>query len=107
MKILVANLGSTSFKFRLFDMTNERQLARGGVERIGDERSDGYVEIGGRRTELQIAAADHGAAIEACLAALTDPATGCLSSVADVAAIGFKTVHGGRVTRRAAAWTTK
>ena len=35
MKILVANLGSTSFKYRLFDMTDERVLARGGVERIG------------------------------------------------------------------------
>ena len=35
MKILVANLGSTSFKYRLFDMADERQMARGGVERIG------------------------------------------------------------------------
>ena len=35
MKILVANLGSTSFKYRLFDMTDETVLARGGVERIG------------------------------------------------------------------------
>jgi hypothetical protein len=35
MKILVANLGSTSFKYRLFDMADEKQLARGGVERIG------------------------------------------------------------------------
>ena len=34
MKILVANLGSTSFKYRLFDMAGERVLARGGVERI-------------------------------------------------------------------------
>ena len=39
MKILVANLGSTSFKYRLFDMADERQLARGGVERIGAEES--------------------------------------------------------------------
>ena len=30
MKILVANLGSTSFKYRLFDMADEKQLARGG-----------------------------------------------------------------------------
>ena len=29
MKILVANLGSTSFKYRLFDMDSQRQLARG------------------------------------------------------------------------------
>jgi acetate kinase len=39
MKILVANLGSTSFKYRLFDMADERQLARGGVERIGSPRA--------------------------------------------------------------------
>jgi acetate kinase len=98
MKILVANLGSTSFKFRLFDMSDERQLARGGVERIGAERSEGFVEIGGRRRELVIAAPDHGAAVEACLAALTDAEHGCLANVADVAAIGLKAVHGGRVS---------
>ena len=51
MKILVANLGSTSFKFRLFDMSDERQLARGGVERVGAPRSDAFVEIGGVRFE--------------------------------------------------------
>ncbi len=39
MKILVANLGSTSFKYRLFDMDSERQLARGGIERIGSPES--------------------------------------------------------------------
>ena len=33
--ILVANIGSTSFKFRLFEMPSERVLARGGIERIG------------------------------------------------------------------------
>jgi acetate kinase len=98
MKILVANLGSTSFKFRLFDMTGERQLARGGVERIGAPQSDAFVEIGGHRRQFQLAAPDHGAAIEACLAALTDAETGCLTDVADVAGVGFKTVHGGRVT---------
>jgi acetate kinase len=98
MKILVANLGSTSFKFRLFDMSDERQLARGGVERIGDETSAGFVEIGGHREEFQLAAPDHGAAIEACLTKLTDPQQGCLASVDDVAAVGFKTVHGGRIS---------
>ena len=37
MIVLVANIGSTSFKFRLFDMTDERELVRGGVERIGSD----------------------------------------------------------------------
>lgn len=98
MKILVANLGSTSFKFRLFDMADEKQLARGGVERIGADESEGFVDIGGCRSDFKLVAPDHGAAIEACLRALTDPATGCLGNVGDVAAIGFKTVHGGRVS---------
>ena len=65
MIILVANIGSTSFKFRLFDMTdgqkaagnerehamserdlamNERELARGGVDRIGLD--DARVKVG-------------------------------------------------------------
>ncbi|HIG19158.1 MAG TPA: acetate kinase, partial [Candidatus Handelsmanbacteria bacterium] len=36
MKILVANLGSTSFKYKLFDMPGGEVLARGGMDRIGD-----------------------------------------------------------------------
>ncbi|MCA9246413.1 MAG: acetate/propionate family kinase [Planctomycetales bacterium] len=98
MKILVANLGSTSFKYRLFDMADERQLARGGVERIGAAESACFVEIGGERKELTAEVPDHAVAVRQCLAQLTDPESGCLATAADVAAIGFKAVHGGRVT---------
>ncbi|MEI6494191.1 MAG: acetate/propionate family kinase [Verrucomicrobiota bacterium] len=45
-KILVANIGSTSFKFRLFEMPFERVLARGGVERIGSAESPYSITIG-------------------------------------------------------------
>lgn len=95
MKILVANLGSTSFKFRLFDMTDERQIARGGVERIGSPESRCFVEISGQRQELTMAVPDHAMAVKACLDQLTDPARGCLRNAGEVAAIGFKAVHGG------------
>lgn len=98
MKILVANLGSTSFKYRLFDMTNERQLARGGVERIGAATSPSFVDVGGVRRDLTIEAPDHAVAVRCCLAQLTDPDSGCLMSEAEVSAIGFKAVHGGRVS---------
>jgi acetate kinase len=98
MKILVANLGSTSFKYRLFDMADEKQLARGGVERIGSPESPCFVEIGGKRTELKSKVPDHAAAVRQCLAQLTDPATGCLKDAKEVAAIGFKAVHGGRIS---------
>ncbi|HZZ73415.1 MAG TPA: acetate/propionate family kinase [Pirellulales bacterium] len=98
MKILVANLGSTSFKYRLFDMVDERQLARGGVERIGAPQSSCFVEIGGRRRDLETPVPDHAVAVQICLAQLTDPEQGCLRDPAEVAAIGFKAVHGGRVS---------
>jgi acetate kinase len=98
MKILVANLGSTSFKYRLYDMADERQLARGGVERIGSAESPCFVEIGGKRTELKAKVPDHAVAVRQCLAQLTDPQTGCLKEESEVAAIGFKAVHGGRIS---------
>ncbi len=96
MKVLVANLGSTSFKYRLFDMNDERQLARGGVERIGSPESPCFVEIGGNKRELKAAIPDHAVAVRKCLEQLTDPINGCLASEKEVAAIGFKAVHGGR-----------
>ncbi|MCC7517621.1 MAG: acetate kinase [Verrucomicrobiae bacterium] len=70
MKILVANLGSTSLKYRLFDFSDgrERMLARGGFERL----------------------TDHGPAIEACLAELR--AGGWMRDASDLAAVGFKVV---------------
>jgi acetate kinase len=98
MKILVANLGSTSFKYRLFDMTDERQLARGGIERIGSPESPCFAEIAGKRQELKTRVPDHAVAVRQCLEQLTDPTHGCLKSASEVSAIGFKAVHGGRVS---------
>src|SRR5215471_20058328 len=95
MKILVANLGSTSFKYRLFDMADERQLARGGVERIGSPESRCFAEIGDQRKELMAKVPDHAVAVQMCLKQLCDPESGCLKTAAEVAAIGFKAVHGG------------
>lgn len=91
MKILVANLGSTSFKYRLFDMADERVLARGGVERIGSDRARCYVEAGGKRDEAELAAKDHAVAVKLCLKQLADH--GCLKDPAELSAIGFKAVH--------------
>ena len=98
MKILVANLGSTSFKYRLLDMDNEHQLARGGIERIGSDESPCFVEIGSQRREETAPVPDHAVAVRQCLRQLTDPESGCLQSESEVAAIGFKAVHGGAVS---------
>lgn len=98
MKILVANLGSTSFKYRLFDMPAGAQLARGGIERIGAAESRCTFDIGANHGESHEPMPDHAAAVRKCLAQLTDGRTGCLKSESEVSAIAFKAVHGGRTS---------
>lgn len=98
MKVLVANLGSTSFKYRLFDLPAETQLARGGIDRIGQQQSAAFVEIDGRREEASLHIPDHAAAVRICLEQLTHPEWGCLKSVSEVSAIGFKAVFAGKLS---------
>jgi acetate kinase len=95
MKILVANLGSTSFKYRLYDTDGYRQLARGSVERIGSPESACSVKIGENCFEQTLRVPDHAEAVRGCLAQLTDPEQGCLADANEVSAIVLKAVHGG------------
>jgi len=92
MKILVANLGSTSFKYSLYDMDGERLLARGRVERIGEESSPCQITIGDFKKEEDVSAPNHGVAVRECLRQLTDPENGCVKSADEIAGIGFKAV---------------
>lgn len=79
-------------------MADERCLARGAVERIGDEQSLCTAEIGDWSDERTLPVPDHGVAVSACLDQLTDPEHGVLQDASEVAAIGFKAVHGGRLS---------
>jgi acetate kinase len=79
MKILIANIGSTSFKYRLLDMPGEAMLAQGRVERIGRPGGD---------------CPDYDTAIERCLADVVGPGRP-VGSLADLAGVGFKAVHAG------------
>src|SRR6056297_859441 len=107
MLILVANLGSTSFKYKLLDVSgnldaagirpDDRVLARGAVERIGDaSTSRCEVTIGDYHDVSEMPVPDHGVAVQSCLDQVTDPQHGCLKDASEVSAIGFKAVHGGR-----------
>jgi acetate kinase len=95
MKILVANLGSTSFKYRLYDLGDpaEPLLARGAVERIGSKEAKVTIKSEKGDIELIEPVPDHGAAVQICLDQLTDPELGVIASADQVAAIGFKAVH--------------
>lgn len=98
MIVLVANLGSTSFKYKLFDFAGSKQrvLAVGAADRIGQGNGSWLLRAGDRRADGTIDLADHAAAIDLHLAALVR--LGVVSTLDQIDAIGFKAVHGGPVT---------
>ena len=100
MKILVANLGSTSFKYRLFDMADpaEPVLARGAIERIGSPNAKVVTKSPRGDREQVGPVADHGEAVRLCLDQLADPEIGVLADASEVSAIGFKAVHARNLT---------
>lgn len=93
MKILVANLGSTSFKYKLFDMPDGQVLARGSMDRIGGQGSIHTYQIGrSQEVKRESSLPDHASAIDEALARLVGREAP-LSSLAELGAVGFKTVH--------------
>ncbi len=101
MKILVANLGSTSFKYRLYSLADggaETLMARGSVERIGSNQAKIVLNSDKGEFTMVEPVADHGEAVKICLDQLIDPSVGVLEKAGDVAAIGFKAVHAKGVT---------
>ncbi|MCL5074608.1 MAG: acetate kinase [Chloroflexi bacterium] len=96
MKILVANVGSTSFKYQLIEMEGEQTLAIGKVERIGSAKAPLSHQVAGMPAVIQeIDAPDHTAAIKQVLALLCDPRAGCIADLSQLSAVGFKAVHAG------------
>jgi len=98
MKVLVINSGSSSIKYRLFDMTDKTVLAKGIVERIGIPGSKlSHYREGGAEYRIEQEISDHGAAIELIFAALTDGRHGVVKSAGEIDIIGHRVVHGGEI----------
>ena len=96
MKILVINCGSSSLKYRLFDMADTAVLAQGIVERIG-EGDEGLSRYEHGETDLKksVNAPDHDAAFHVMLDCLTDAEHGAVKSADEIDAVGHRLVHGG------------
>ena len=94
MKVLVINVGSTSLKFRLFEMKDESLLAVGKVERVGSVRSPvSYQFRDGPKHQEDIECPSQRVAIEHVLKLLTNPGANVLSNLQELDAVGFKPVH--------------
>jgi len=95
MKVLVLNCGSSSLKYRLYEMPARHILATGLVERIGQPGANLQQQTNGQKTRRDGAVADHDAAIALVLETLVAPDGGVLASVDEIGAVGHRVVHGG------------
>lgn len=96
MKILVLNCGSSSVKYKLFDMDSEKVLAQGGVEKLGLPGSFlKFTAPDGEKVILEKELPEHDAAIRFILSMLTDEKYGCIRSLEEIDAVGHRVVHGG------------
>jgi len=97
MKVLVINAGSSSLKYQLFDMTDERVLAKGLCERIG---IDGHIKhkplLEGKSIfDEDVPLPDHAAAIAIMMEKMMCPECGVIADASEIGAVGHRVVHGG------------
>lgn len=96
MKLLVSNVGSTSLKFKFFDMPEERVLCEAKIERVGsrDAAIMSYrSHLSGARFSAEgLCIPSYAEGIALFLEKLTGDETGVIKGVEEISAIGFKTV---------------
>ena len=100
MKIFVINTGSSSIKYKLFDMEKHQLLASGVVEKIGEETSvlthKGIAPNSETSETVQkIRIHDHDEGLKRIVDLLIDPEKGVVKDKGDISAIGHRVVHGG------------
>lgn len=96
MKILVLNCGSSSIKYKLFEMSDHSVLAQGGVEKIG--LPDSFLQVklpDGEKVRIEKEMPEHTVGIQLILNTLVDEKIGCLKSLNEIGAVGHRVVHGG------------
>ena len=95
MKILVSNVGSTSLKFKLFEMPQETVLCTGKAERVGsaDDAIFAYENcLTGYREKHRAGIPSYTEGIGMFADCMLDPEKGVLGQIQEVEAVGFKTV---------------
>ena len=96
MKILVLNCGSSSIKYKLYNMDDESVLAQGGVERIGlDEAFLKLTLPNGEKKVLMHDMPDHKEGVNFVFQTLLSPEYGAIKSLDEIDAVGHRIVQGG------------
>ncbi len=96
MNILVLNCGSSSVKYKLFDMDTKEVIGSGGVEKIGMKGSFmKHTRKDGQKIILEGEILEHQVAVEYILGVLTSEKHGSIKNIDEIHAVGHRVVHGG------------
>ena len=93
MKLLSVNAGSSSLKFRLYEMPEDKLLMKGMFERIGLFGSCYSIRIGDEKISKDVPLKDHNEAVKILLDELINNRV--ISSLDEIEAVGNRVVHGG------------
>lgn len=100
MKVLVVNCGSSSIKYKLYDMTDHSVLASGGIEKVGLPGS--FLKAStpdGGKAEFMHECPDHSEGIKFMFEKLLDKSLGGVDSLSEIDAVGHRIVAGGTYTK--------
>ena len=98
MKILVLNCGSSSIKYKLYNMDDESVLAQGGVERIGIDNAFIQVKLpDGTKKKIMRDLPTHKEGVQLVFECLTDPKIGAIKRLDEIDAVGHRIVQGGDI----------
>ena len=97
MKILVVNAGSSSLKYQVFDMDNEKVIAKGNCEKIGINGSFIKHKANGMEKVFEGNLENHTQALNKVLEALVNAEYGVVKSLDEIDAVGHRMVHGGEI----------
>ncbi|MBR4058901.1 MAG: acetate/propionate family kinase [Lachnospiraceae bacterium] len=98
-KIFIMNLGTTSFKFKCYLFSDEKQdvIASGEIESVGAEKSFYELQLGDEKKKSgSLHIANHAEGFSFCVKALQE--NGLLHNLDDLDAVGYKAVHGGNLS---------
>lgn len=95
MKLLVINSGSSSIKYQLFNMDSEELLAKGQLQRIGDEGSKLEHKAHGQKFEYNMPIPTHTEGLKLIMKALVDKEQGVINSIDEISGFGHRYVNAG------------
>ena len=93
MKLLCVNAGSSSLKFQLVEMPEEKVIISGYIEKIGADDSFWNTKVNGKKIKGEKPLKNHTEAVEVLIDELIK--YGAVESMDEIAAVGHRVVHGG------------